>query len=187
VCARAQNGFDLAQAIHAQGAAGGGEIHDYIGDAQVRRDFGSSRHRDHIYRPAGLLEEAAGDVGKDGGHAHALPILSDIGHRANTRVLPRGHHEAAPAEAEVEVGGEGASRFVHQVPAGHAHVGGAVGHELGDVLSAHEDGLELPAEGSGEGALAGRADFESGVVEEFAGVFGEAPLVGEGDTEHRVF
>ena len=90
----------------------------------------------------------------------------------------------AATEAQVEVRRQGAARFVHEVPARHANVRGTVGHELRDVLGADEDGFEFPAQRRGERPLAARPDFQAGVGEQFAGVFGEAPLVGEGDTEH---
>ena len=77
-----------------------------------------------------------------------------------------------------------ATGLADQVPAGHAGIGRAVGHELGDVLGAHENGFELAAERCGERALAGRPDFEAGVVEQVAGVLTEAALVGQRDSEH---
>jgi DNA-binding protein HU-beta len=75
--------------------------------------------------------------------------------------------------------------LAHEVPPGDARVGRAVGDELGDVLGAHEDRLELAAERRGEGAVAAHAHLEPGVGEEVAGVLGEAALVGESDPEHR--
>jgi hypothetical protein len=99
-------------------------------------------------------------------------------------LLARRHHEPAAAEAEVEQHVERAARSRHEIPPRHARVGRTVGHELGDVLRAHEDGLELAAERRGERALAAGANLEAGVVEQLAGLLGETSLVGQSDAEH---
>ena len=61
----------------------------------------------------------------------------------------------------------------------------AVGDELGNVLRANEDRLEVTAERCDEGALAGGAELEARVGEQRAHVLGEAPLVGKCDAQSR--
>ena len=77
-----------------------------------------------------------------------------------------------------------ALRLADEIPASDPDVGRAIGDELGDVLCAHEDGLELAAERRDECALAARADFESRIAEELAHVLGEPALVRQRDFQH---
>jgi len=102
----------------------------------------------------------------------------DVVERADAALVARGDRQAAAAELEVGQLVQDSSGLAHEVEARDPGVGGAVGDELGNVLRAHKQSLELPAERRGEGARAGRPDLETGVGEKLASLLGEPSLVG---------
>ena len=61
---------------------------------------------------------------------------------------------------------------------------GTVGYELGNILRADQDGLELPAQRGDERALTARTHFEPRIAEELAHILGEPALVGQRDSQH---
>ena len=71
-----------------------------------------------------------------------------------------------------------------QIPARNPGIGRPIGDELGNILGAHEDRLELTAEGCGQGALTASLDGEPCILEQLAGFFRESALVGKGDLQH---
>ena len=97
-----------------------------------------------------LGEELRGDAREDGRHARAGRQVP----RCVVRPLSsrRRHDEAAAPERQVRELVEVASGLAHEVPPGDAGVRRAVGDELGDVLRAHEERLELAAERGGQRA-----------------------------------
>jgi len=76
-----------------------------------------------------------------------------------------------------QAGNERPFGLPNEVQTGHPGVCCAVSHELRDVLGAHENGLELAAEGRCQDPVAGRAHLKASVVEQIAGILGEASLV----------
>ena len=135
-------------------------------------------------RLAALAEEALGDAREDRGDACAgarcrRAVAMPLSSRAATASRQRPNSRSA-SSSSVRPG------LADEVEARDAGVGGAVGDELGNVLRADEQRLELAAERRGEGARAGGADLESGVGEELAGFLGETALVGKCDAKHEV-
>jgi hypothetical protein len=119
---------------------------------------------------------------RTGGSPARAPMSSTERTRASSLAATTMRQRPKP---RVEQRVEAAAALADQVPAGDARVGGAVGDELGDVLGAHEDRLELAAERRGEGAVAARPDRQAGVGEQLARLVGEATFVGKGDAEHE--
>ena len=107
--------------------------------------------------------------------------------RGDAAVVARRDDEAAARRSRGRASTSSvALGLADEIPAGDAGVGRAVGDELGDVLRADEDRLELAAERGGERALAAGADLEPGVVEQLAGIVGEPSLVGQRDSQHSL-
>ena len=129
-------------------------------------------------------KKRAGEVRKDRRDARRAP---NVVQRTDAALLARGDDQPAAAELEIEARFERASGFGDEVPAGDAGIRGAVGDELGNVLRAHEDGLELAAERRGEGALAAGPYLEAGVVEQIPAVLVQPAFVGKCDSEHGVW
>ncbi len=107
-----------------QGAAGGDEVDDAVGEADQRRQLDRALDLDHLDLAAGRLEVALGDarvLGRDPHHPEAPLGL------AQALVAPApGEHHAAAAEAEVEQLVDDAVGLLEQdVLAGDADVGGA--------------------------------------------------------------
>jgi hypothetical protein len=172
----------LAHPVHPQRRPGRGEVDDDVGDAEVGGDLGRARYRYDLHRAPCPVEEAAGRAREGGGDARPI---GDVLQRRDPALVAGGDDEAAPSILEVEQHVDRALRLAHQVPPRHAGVGRTVGHELGDVLRADEDRLELAAERGGERAVAAHAHLEPRVLEQLARLFGEATLVGESDAKHQ--
>ncbi len=132
---------------------------------------------------AAIGEESRGDARKHRRDAHARRNVVD---RGDAAVVLGGDGQAAAPELEVGELVERAAGLAYEVEAGHASVGRAVGDELGNVLRAHEQRLELTTERCSEGAWPGGANLQTGVGEQVAGLFGEPPLVWKCNAKHIV-
>ncbi len=163
------------QPVDLEGGSGGHEIDDDVGDADVRRDLGGAGHGHDFNLEPLLREESRRHARKDGCDAHSGLQVAE---RANATFLAGGDREVAASELEIGELIQGAAGFLDEVEARDTGIGSAVGDKLGNVLGAHEERLEFTAERRGEGAWAGGANFQAGVGEQFAGVLGQAALVG---------
>ena len=93
-----EHGFDFAQAIHAQGRAGGDKIDDDVGDPDVRRDFRGSGDRNDLHLAAAFGEEIRGDSWKRGRDPCSR---REVAHLGNPTVVARGNGQTAEAKAEI--------------------------------------------------------------------------------------
>ena len=129
--------------VDAQRRSGGDQIHDHVGNADVRSDLRRAGNGNDLDRNLTLVEKAPSNTGKYRGDTHAG---RDVGERADTAVFLR--RDGQPAKPELQI-----RELVHitaglpnQVEAGHTGVGSAIGNELRDVLRPDEQRLELAAE-----------------------------------------
>ena len=128
-----------------QGAAGGDQVDDAVGEADQRRQLDRALDLDHFDLAAGPLEVALGDarvLGRDPHHPQA-----PLGLPQPLVALAPGEHHATAAEAEVEQLVDDAVGLLEQhVLAGDADVGGAgldVGRHVGGPHRHQGDALGL--------------------------------------------
>jgi hypothetical protein len=169
------------QAVGLEGAAGGDEVDDDVGQADQRGQLHRAVELDEVDVHALGREVVARGVDVFGGDADARALL----HRAGVVVAfaHRDHHAAA-CDPQVERLVEAvAAVFVEHVLAGDAEVGGAVLDVGRDVAGAHDDEPHVGAVGAddelarGFGVL-GRRD--AGRRQERQGFFKDAAL-GQGE------
>jgi hypothetical protein len=179
--ARFEHRRDLAQPVHAQGRASGHEIDDHVGDPDVRCDLRGAGDGHDLHRLPARGEEVRRHAREHRRHAGAGPKRVDA---RDPTLLRRGNGEAAAAERQVREVVEVSSGLAHEVGSGDPGVRRAIGDELGDVLRAHEQRLELTAERGRQRAGAGGTNLEAGVGEQLAGFFRQPSFVGQCDSEH---
>jgi hypothetical protein len=95
----------------------------------------------------------------------------------DARILARREHQPAAAEFEVQPDVDGLAGLADQVPPGDTGVGHPIRDQLGDVLAADEDGLELTTQRCGERPFAAGADLQACVGEDASHVLGQPALV----------
>ena len=112
-------------------------------------------------------------------------MIGDVIERHDAALLVRCDDESASTELEVEQRLERAIGLGHEIPTRDTSVSRPIGNELGDILRANEERLELAAERGGERAVAEGAHAEAGLGEESARFVGQTTLVWESDSEHN--
>jgi hypothetical protein len=100
--------------------------------------------------------------------------------------LPWRNGEPTAAELQISQLVELSARLANEVESSDTCVRGAVRDELGDVLCADEECLELSPQRCSEGARASSTDLEASVSEELAGFLRESAFVWQRDAKHDV-
>ena len=73
--------------------------------------------------------------------------------------------------------------LLYEVEARDSEVGGSIGEVLRDICSAHEDRLEVIAQGRHERPVYPERGFEASLLEELKRALGEAPFVRQRDAD----
>ena len=172
------------EAVGLEGAAGGNEVDDNVGQPDQGGEFHRAVELDEVDVHALGREVVARRIDVFGGDADACALL----HVAGVVVaFAHGDHHAAARDPQVERLIEAvAAVFVEHVLAGDAEVGGAVLDVGGDVAGAHDDEPHVGAVGAddelarGLGVLGRR---NAGRRQQRQGFFEDAALgQGEGDS-----
>ena len=145
------------------------EIDDAMAEAERRRQLHRAGELDALGLHAARGEVAARHLGILGGDAHVAPAPGIVAARHLDRL---GDGQPAVADAEIDRRVDLGIVELHQhVAAGDAEMGGAEGHERGDVEGAHADDVEVGMVG-GEAQLArlgigeGRLGLDAGAREQ---------------------
>src|SRR5665647_294138 len=93
-------------------------------------------------------------------------------------VFASGEDEPAASETKIELLLEISAGFHNEIQPCDSGIGGVIGDELWNVLSANENRFELSSKRCGESASPSCPDFQSCLVEQVAGVFRKSSLVG---------
>src|SRR5690606_4918897 len=176
--------LDLAQAVHLQRRTGGGDVHDDVGYTEVWRNLrcaGNGNDRDIALAGREACTRHGRKYGRDpstGGH---------IAHVLDVRVLAHRDDDTATAEPEIEYIQYVTAALDDEVEAGDPEIRGAIGHELRDVLRAHEQRDELAPERRLQRALARGLERETRPFEQVACLRREPALVRKCNPDHRRF
>ena len=153
---------DRAQTVHDERGAAGDEIDDAVGQAHRGRHLDGSADGHDLGPDAEPGEGRLGRVGVTGGQ----PVSGQVLERSRRRVVGHGRLQATVAVAELDEDVEVGTTLDEQVRSGDAEIGHAVGHELDDVIGAHEQDVQrepVHPRRQGAGAV---LEAEAGVVEQ---------------------
>jgi hypothetical protein len=170
---------DRAQAVHDQRGAAGDEIDDAVGQAHRGGDLDGAGDGHDLGFDATLAEGRLGRVRVARGQAQPGQVLQ----AASRRLV--GHRRLQAAVAVAQLGQDlqlGAS-LDEQVGAGDAQVGDPVGHELDDVVGAHEEDVQREALDLGRQRARAVLEAQARVVEQLQGRRLHAALVGDGQSD----
>ena len=172
--------FHLAETVRDQGAAGGDDVKDGIGDAHGRTDFHRTGDDLDLGVDPSVDQILAEDVRVGGGDAAAGEPLDAV------VVLALGDGEAEPAGAEAEPCDDGdiGSALFDLVQAHDAQRGGSALDDMGNVVVAEVQGFDGEGLRFGKQLPLGSVDLDADALEEGEALFVEPAFGLDGDSKH---
>ena len=173
---------DHHEAVLAQRAAGRHHVRDGVGQAQVHRDLHRAVELDDLGADPRAGQVRAHQARVRGGDPLALEVFDGLDLPLVQRRVP----ELGGAEAQLQQALHLAARLLLEVGAGHPEVQVTRADVGRDVLGPQVEELDVVLVVGDAQVARVRALPVPGLAHHRRGGFGEGPLVGECDAEHRV-